>query len=128
MIALMWELGTAVGLCLRPYMPTSIAINLLRNYRGHRLVVQVARVTVRPYLLAAAMTWPVIDRGRATRRARAVKGPGLCLCEHLPADFGTGIDHHPRCPAGHSYRESPRISTAGKCCLQCGYGRQVHAC
>jgi len=28
---------------------------------------------------------------------------GVCLCDRLPADFEAGMDHHPRCPAGHQF-------------------------
>lgn len=50
----------------------------------------------------------------------------FCLCEKLPADFDAGMDHHPRCPAGHRYRGRSSGETPEATCQQCDLGPEVH--
>ena len=63
MIALMWNVSVAIRRYLRMYMPTSIAIDLLRTRRGLKWAVPAALVAVPAYLFAAAMASSAVDRG-----------------------------------------------------------------
>jgi hypothetical protein len=64
MIALMWNVSVAIRRYLGMYMPTSIAIDLLRTRRGLKWAVPAALVAVPAYLFAAAMASSAITAGR----------------------------------------------------------------
>ena len=63
MIALVWSLSVAIRRYLCSYMPTNIAIDLLRTRRGLMWAVPAALVAVLAYLFAAAMASSAVDRG-----------------------------------------------------------------
>jgi len=63
MIALMWNVSVAIRRYLRMYMPTSIAIDLLRSRSGLKWAVPAALAAVPAYLFAAAMASYAVDRG-----------------------------------------------------------------
>lgn len=49
-----------------------------------------------------------------------------CRCETLPADFGVGIAHARRCPAGHAYAPRPGLSLVAKPCERCARPMKEH--
>ena len=55
MIALMWSLSTVIWRYLRTYMPSNIAIDMLRTRRGLKWAPPVALIVVPAYLFASAM-------------------------------------------------------------------------
>jgi hypothetical protein len=55
MLTLMWNLSAAIRGILRFYMPTNIAIDLLRTPRGLKWAVPVALVAVPAYLFAMSI-------------------------------------------------------------------------
>ena len=63
MIALMWNVSVAIRRYLGMYIPTSIAIDLLRTRRGLKWAVPAALVAVPAYLFAAAMASSAVDHG-----------------------------------------------------------------
>lgn len=65
MRALMWKLSTAIRHYLRTYMPTNIALDLLRIGPGLKWAVPaaLALVVVLAYLFAASMATRLIERG-----------------------------------------------------------------
>lgn len=63
MIALMWNASTAIRLYLRTYMPTNIAIDLLRTRRGLKWAAPVAVLAVPAYLIPAAMVSSAVSHG-----------------------------------------------------------------
>ena len=63
MIALTWNVSVAIRRYLRMYMPTSIAIDLLRSRSGLKWAVPAALAAVPAYLFAAAMASSAVDRG-----------------------------------------------------------------
>jgi len=63
MIALMWNVSVAIRRHLRMYMPTNIAIDLLRTGRGVKWAVPTALFAMPAYLFAAAMASSAVDHG-----------------------------------------------------------------
>lgn len=63
MIALMWKLSRILRLYLHRYMPSNIAMDLLRTPRGLRWAAPCAVVIVAAYLFAAAMALSSLHRG-----------------------------------------------------------------
>ena len=63
MIALMWNLSAAIRRHLCAYMPSNIAIALLRSRRGPKWALPVAVLVVPAYGFIAAMVSAGIDRG-----------------------------------------------------------------
>ena len=67
MLTLLWNLSAAIRGCMRFYMPTNIAIDLLRTPRGLKWCIPAAFVAVPAYLYA------------------------MSLCARLVADGGPGV-------------------------------------
>jgi hypothetical protein len=63
MISLVWSLSVAIRRYLCSYMPTNVAIDLLRTRRGLKWAVPAALVAVPAYLFAAAMASSAVDHG-----------------------------------------------------------------
>lgn len=63
MLTLMWNLSAAIRGYLRFYMPTNIAIDMLRTRRGLKWAVPVALVAVPAYLYAMSLCATIIERG-----------------------------------------------------------------
>jgi hypothetical protein len=63
MIALILTMSVAIRRYLRTYMPSNIAIDLLRSRRGLKWAVPVAGRAVPAYLFAAALAASAVDRG-----------------------------------------------------------------
>jgi hypothetical protein len=63
MIALMWNVSVAIRRYLRMYMPTRIAIDLLRTRRGLKWAVPAALVFLLAYLYAASFVTSLIADG-----------------------------------------------------------------
>jgi hypothetical protein len=63
MIALVWSLSVAIRRYVCNYMPTNVAIDLLRTRRGLKWAVPAALVAVPAYLFAAAMASSAVDHG-----------------------------------------------------------------
>jgi hypothetical protein len=63
MIALMWNVSVAIRRYLRMYMPTNIAIALLRSRRGLKWAIPAALGLVPAYLFAAAMASSAVTHG-----------------------------------------------------------------
>ncbi len=63
MLTLMWNLSAAIRGYLRFYMPTNIAIDLLRTRRGLKWAVPAALVAVPAYLFAMSLCATVVERG-----------------------------------------------------------------
>jgi hypothetical protein len=63
MIALVWSLSVAIRRYLCSYMPTNIAIALLRSRRGLKWAMPAALALVPTYLFAAAMASAAVDHG-----------------------------------------------------------------
>jgi len=63
MLTLMWNLSAAIRGILRFYMPTNIAIDLLRTPRGLKWAVPVALVAVPAYLFAMSICATIVGRG-----------------------------------------------------------------
>jgi hypothetical protein len=61
MVALMWNLSVATRRYLRTYMPSNIAIDLLRTHRGLKWALPVAVLAVPAYLIAAAMASSTVE-------------------------------------------------------------------
>jgi len=59
----MWNLSTAIRGYLRFYMPTNIAIDLLRTPRGLKWAVPVALAAVPVYLFAMSFCATIVERG-----------------------------------------------------------------
>ena len=75
MIAFMWNVSVAIRRYLRMYMPTNIAITLLRSRRGLKWAMPAALVFVLAYLYAASVATS-LDRGRCHRRRERESGHG----------------------------------------------------
>lgn len=65
MIALMWNVSTAIRGYLRCYMPTNIVLDLIRTRRGLKWGVPVALVLVPAYLYAASLAATIVEQGDA---------------------------------------------------------------
>ena len=63
MIALMWNVSTAIRGYLRYYMPTNIVLDLIRGRRGLKWGVPVALVLAPAYLYAASVAATVVNQG-----------------------------------------------------------------
>jgi len=63
MIAFMWNVSVAIRRYLRMYMPTNIAITLLRSRRGLKWAMPAALVFVLAYLYAASFAASLIAHG-----------------------------------------------------------------
>ena len=63
MIALMWNLSTAVRGYLRYYMPTNVLLDRIRTRRGLKWGVPVAFVLVPAYLYTASLAATVVKQG-----------------------------------------------------------------
>lgn len=63
MIALMWNVSTALRGYLRYYMPTNILLDLIRTRRGLRWGIPATIALVPAYLYAASITTTLIERG-----------------------------------------------------------------
>lgn len=63
MIALMWNVSTAIRGYLRTYMPTNIVLDLIRTRRGLKWGVPVALVLAPTYLFSASVAVSVVKQG-----------------------------------------------------------------
>ena len=63
MIALTWNVSTAIRGYLRYYMPSNIVLNLLRTPRGLKWGTPAALALVPAYLLAAGLAAAAVERG-----------------------------------------------------------------
>lgn len=63
MLTLMWHLSTAIRGYLRFYMPSNIALDLLRTRRGLKWAIPVALVAVPVYLFAMSLCATVVADG-----------------------------------------------------------------
>lgn len=63
MIALMWNVSTAIRYYVRRYMPTNILLDLIRTRPGLKWGIPAALVLVPAYLYAASLATTVIGRG-----------------------------------------------------------------
>jgi hypothetical protein len=63
MLTLMWNVSAAIRGYLRFYMPTNIAIDLLRTPRGLKWAVPVALLAVPSYLFAMSLCATIVERG-----------------------------------------------------------------
>lgn len=63
MLTLMWNLSAAIRGYLRSYMPTNVAIDLLRSRRGLKWALPVAVVAVPGDLFAMSVCATIIERG-----------------------------------------------------------------
>jgi hypothetical protein len=62
-IALMWNLSTAIRRYLRTFMPSNIAIDLLRTRRGLKWAVPAALVLLPAYLFPAVLAASAVEHG-----------------------------------------------------------------
>ena len=63
MLTLFWSLSAALNGYLRFYMPTNIAIDLLRTARGLKWAIPVALVATPAYLFAMSVCATIVERG-----------------------------------------------------------------
>ncbi len=63
MLTLFWNLSAALNGYMRFYMPTNIAIDLLRTPRGLKWAVSVALVATPAYLFATSVFATIVERG-----------------------------------------------------------------
>ncbi|MGH8826122.1 MAG: hypothetical protein ACRDVZ_00715 [Jiangellaceae bacterium] len=63
MFALIWHLSAALNGYMRFYMPTNIAIDLLRTPRGLKWAIPVALVATPVYLFAMSVCATLVGRG-----------------------------------------------------------------
>lgn len=63
MLTLIWNLSAALNGYMRFYMPTNIAIDLLRTPRGLKWAIPVALVATPAYLLAMSVCATIVERG-----------------------------------------------------------------
>jgi hypothetical protein len=61
--SLIWNLSAAIRRYLRRYMPTNIALDLLRHSRGLRWAIPAALVATAAYLYSASLCSAIIERG-----------------------------------------------------------------
>ena len=63
MLTLVWNISAAIRSYLRRYMPSNIALDVLRHPRGLRLAIPVALVATAAYLYSASLCAAIIERG-----------------------------------------------------------------